>query len=481
MSSFAEYFHEKTKYTPQGIARNQRALDWSRQPLSYKEYTTTQTLDLREPIDQTGEVRRLSKLLFLSYGVTAVIPYPNQPFYMRSAPSAGGLYPAEVYLLSRGTRTIPMGIYNYQVLSHTLRHYWDKPIFDRLEAACFNHPALETAELALVITGVFGRSQWRYEDRAYRRVCLDTGHLLGNLVLAAALSSFGLHLIGGFHDDALAEALFLPSEEEGPLCVAALSRTTATTMSSLASPTVTSYPLVPTGQGLAYLHQASKITIPNTPPIQSKDQDKYNFPFCLKVSMATAPIPWGNELTDTIVQRRSTRQFSGDELTLEELKLLLHFTYQPQDYADQGHDPHPNYFDVSLLETFIAVTAVRGLEAGCYYYAPTTQELRQIRFKNFRPEIHYLCLGQDLGRDAGAVVFHTSDLKAAVARYGERAYRYLHLDAGHLGQRLNLAATRLGLGVSGIAGFFDDQVNEVLGIPEQEAVLYITTLGRPGG
>jgi nitroreductase len=62
---------------------------------------------------------------------------------------------------------------------------------------------------------------------------------------------------------------------------------------------------------------------------------------------------------------------------------------------------------------------------------------------------------------------------------GDRVYRYLHLDSGHLGQRLNLAAIRLGLGVSGIGGFFDDQVNEVLGIPLDEAVLYITTLGRP--
>ena len=93
--------------------------------------------------------------------------------------------------------------------------------------------------------------------------------------------------------------------------------------------------------------------------------------------------------------------------------------------------------------------------------------------------MHYLCLGQNLGRDAGALIFHTADLGQAVARYGDRAYRYLHLDAGHLGQRLNLAAIQLGLGVSGIAGFFDDQVNEVLGIPDDEAVLYITTLGVP--
>jgi SagB-type dehydrogenase family enzyme len=77
-------------------------------------------------------------------------------------------------------------------------------------------------------------------------------------------------------------------------------------------------------------------------------------------------------------------------------------------------------------------------------------------------------------------VFHTADLSAAVAAYGDRVYRYLHMDAGHLGQRLNLAATRLGLGVSGIGGFYDDQVNEVLGIPPDEAVIYITTLGQSG-
>ena len=53
------------------------------------------------------------------------------------------------------------------------------------------------------------------------------------------------------------------------------------------------------------------------------------------------------------------------------------------------------------------------------------------------------------------------------------------MDAGHLGQRINLAAINLKLGVSGIGGFFDDNVNEILGIPEDEAVVYITTLGVP--
>lgn len=180
-----------------------------------------------------------------------------------------------------------------------------------------------------------------------------------------------------------------------------------------------------------------------------------------------------------MLRRRSTREYSGKALTLKELQQVLDFTYHPAHYREQGLDGNPDYFDLRMVETFLAVSSVEGLEEGCYYYAPASQELRQIRFKNFRKELHFLCLGQDLGRDAAVVLFHTADLQAAVDQYGDRVYRSLHMDAGHLGQRINLAAVQLGLGVSGIGGFFDDQVNEVLGIPIDEAVLYITTLGRP--
>jgi len=414
---------------------------------------------------------RLSPLLYLTNGVTGMVPYSDQPIYLRSAPSAGGLYPTEIYLLSRGTPELPQGLYNYQVLSHSLVQIWAGAIMDEVAACCMTQ--IE-ADLALVLTGVFHRSEWRYEDRAYRRVLLDTGHVLGNLELAAALGDWNLRLIGGFLDQRLAQALFLEEQEEGPLCVAVLGNTTAPT--ALASPVAQDFPRVGKGHLLNYLHRVSVIEQPPEPSPPNHRADPYNFPFCLKVSTHTPPLHWTQGIAPTMVRRRSTRQYSGANLTLEELKLLLHFTYQPQEYA---FDPAPDYFDLTLLSTFVAVLGVTGLEDGCYYYAPEAQELRQIRFKNFREEIHYLCLGQDLGRDAGAVVFHTAQLAPAVERYGERAYRYLHLDAGHLGQKLNLAAIRLGLGVSGIAGFFDDQVNEVLGIPVQEAVLYITTLGCP--
>ena len=529
--SFAEHYHERTKYSPATLASKSQGLDWSTQPSPYKDYKIGTVYDLKPYLteeiqsDRDGLLasrwRRLSRLLFCSYGLTARVPtVTGDAFYLRSAPSAGGLYPAELYLISAGTPLLSAGIYNYQVRTHSLIHFWqDNNVWPSLQQACFGHPALQNTRMAIAITAVFHRSAWRYQDRAYRRIFLDTGHLLGNIELASSIEDYQSSLIGGFADAAVNELLFLDKEVEGAIAIVPIldlqdeervgrgqeSREpmqrslniSRGIMTALPSATVISYPKLPDGQLLEYLHRSTQISEqPNMQKlleqidgqksddieqIPEQDLDKYNFPFCTKVSTKTESIHWGDDLEmleNTILQRRSTREYSGAKLELAELKAILDFTYQPQHYTDQGIDGNPDYFDLSLIETFVAVTGVAGLEEGCYYYAPKSQELRQIRFKNFRDELHYLCLGQDLGRDAGAVIFHTADLQKAVTKYGDRVYRYLHMDAGHLGQRLNLAAIGLGVGVSGIAGFFDDLVNEVLGIPRDEAVLYITTLGR---
>ena len=501
-ASFASYYHEQTKYHPETIASKNKILDWGNQPSVFKEYKIGTIYDLQPFLTASApedpNIRaweRLSRLLACSYGLTAKIPSMGNPIYLRTAPSAGGLYPAEIYLISRGTKLLASGLYSYQPLTHSLIHFWANEVWTKLKEACFNHLALKNTSFALVTTAIFNRSAWRYEDRAYRRIFLDTGHLLGNIELAGALYGYRPHLIGGFRDQAMNDLLYLDADQESVMTVIPLTdlqtanpAIAESPLTALPSPIDQDFPSVREGELLKTFHRATEIQ-EQTPKelllsqiAHQGSEDKYNFPFCLKISTQAPPINWGNnlaELEKTILRRRSTRAYTGEFLTLDELKALLSFTYQAQDYETQNLDSHPDYFDLSLIQTFIAVSGVTGLEEGCYYHAPQAQELRQIRFKNFRSELHYLCLGQDLGRDAGAVIFHTADLEQAVQKYGDRAYRYLHLDAGHLGQRLNLGAIQLNLGVSGIGGFFDDQVNEVLGIPEDEAVLYITTLGRP--
>ena len=502
-ASIAQHYHQRTKYDPDTLAQQAPTLDWAQQPVPYKTYPLGATVDLKPFLQSNADRaddeqtwwRRLSHFLVSSYGLTAKVATPSEPVYLRASPSAGGLYPAEVYLISRGTSLLPAGLYNYQVRSHTLLRFWDDHPWPALQAACFWHPALENTQLALVVTSVFQRSAWRYQARAYRRILLDSGHLLGNLELVGSLCDYRPHLIGGFVDEALNKLLYLEDGIEGAIAVLALAdllqvdQNLALGRTALPGDSHPHYPHLEQDQLLPYLHHSSQIAHdpdltlsqerPDVPPPPS---GKYNLPIGDKLSTETPPLSWGeslNHLNSTILRRRSTRRYTGADLPLSALLQILDFAYHPAHYRDQGLDAQPDFFDLSLIETFVAVSGITGLEPGCYYYAPQAQTLRQVRFKQFREALHYLCLGQELGRDAAAVVFHTADLAQAIERYGDRAYRYLHLDAGHLGQRLNLAAVGLQLGVSGIAGFFDDQVNDTLGIPEDEAVLYITTLGQP--
>ncbi len=512
--SIAQHYHERTKYDPETIATKGQALDWDKQPASFKLYQVGKVYDLKTYLTDDApnnfiadQWQRLSRLLLCSYGLTAKMRSSGGEIYLRAAPSAGGLYPAEVYIIANNRSFLAPGIYNYQPQTHSLVHFWESDqVWDRLQVACFSHPVFRITDLAIATSAVFYRSAWRYQDRAYRRIFLDTGHLLGNIELAGAINNFRPYLIGGFDDQAVNDLLYLPQDQEGAISVIplldlrrnlgelpassqAIAQILPTVPKALASGMQIDYPRLADGELLGYLHQATEISgekselkISANLDKLDKTEDKYNFPFCTKIEMTTLALNWGEELEDlesTILKRRSTRAFTGEALSLVQLKSILDFVYQPSHYIDQGFDGEPDYFDLSLIETFIAVSSVTGLEEGCYYYAPVTEELRQIRFKNFRKELHFLCLGQELGRDASVVIFHTADLKKAVEKYGDRSYRYLHMDAGHLGQRLNLAAIQLGIGVSGIAGFFDDQVNEVLGIPTDEAVLYITTLGYP--
>ena len=92
------------------------------------------------------------------------------------------------------------------------------------------------------------------------------------------------------------------------------------------------------------------------------------------------------------------------------------------------------------------------------------------------------CLGQDLVAASAATWLWSAVPYRMTWRYGERGYRYLHLDAGHVCQNLYLAAESLGAGVCAIGAFDDDLVNQALGLEgEDEFVIYIAALGKKAG
>lgn len=489
VKSFAEFYHNETKYSPESIAKKSKPIDWTKQPMPFKDYPKAKKIDLAkyisrkykehfpEETDEVKSIKAISELLYYTNGVTAIVPYAT-PLLLRAAPSAGGLYPTEIYLVTNNYKGLENGLYNFQVKNHSLSYFWEENIWNKLKEICFNHNSFEESSVAIIFTGIFERSAFRYQERAYRRILLDTGHILGNIITYSPFVSKYSNLIGSFNDNALADLLWLDKDEEAPLAVITLSDKKLVN-NKTASPSAINTGIYNKNNLIRDFHDFSKIEEEKEVFQQDKKENiKLSLSFAQKIE--PKELEWENKLKDIILLRRSTRAYDSDKkISKEDFEKILSFTYHYEQYENQNFDIKPDFFDTSIIETYIAITNVEGLEEGCYHYSPDKKELRQIRFKNFNKELGYLCLGQDLGKDAGFVIFHTVDLPKAVEKYGERAYRYLHLDSGNLGQRLNLACIKLDLGVSGIGGFFDEQVNDLLGIPESQAVLYITTVGVP--
>jgi SagB-type dehydrogenase family enzyme len=183
----------------------------------------------------------------------------------------------------------------------------------------------------------------------------------------------------------------------------------------------------------------------------------------------------GERLPATIVERRSTRRFQPVALALETVAKILSFGYG----IARGEPRRCNFELADWLDTYLIVHRVKGLEAGVYTYDSRRHTLVLRIPGDFHLTTSHCCLGQELGRDAACVVVHTADLAAVIDVAGERAYRPLTMTAGNIGQRLNLAATYLRAGASGIGGYLDDEVNALLGLSPRSAILYLTVLGSP--
>jgi SagB-type dehydrogenase family enzyme len=476
--SLAERFHDATKYTPARIGRHP-GVDPSRQPVPFKEWHQARLVALPRSGQESGhpaagplDLARLGRLLLHAYGITAVARQPGMTHYLRASPSAGGLYPTELYLAARAVKDLPDGIYGYRAREHALACCWEGDFSEQLRRYAFDHPALEGARAVLIATGVFERSAWRYHDRAYRRILLDTGHVLGNAVLAAPCEGLQVVPIADFADDALDGLLLLDPEQEGCLLLGAMREGSAAPMRRAGrSPARPDLPAPLAGRWIRALHDATRMSERSDPAASPAAPA----PASDVIALCAAEALTSERVPAEIRRRRSTRQFASDAaLPLDDLGRILAYAYPRPGTAQPRADLAPE-----ILDTWVVAAGVQGLAPGAYRSDRERHALALVRRGDPRPALHAGCLGQELGRDAAFAVLHTSRLAAAVASHGERAYRYLHLEAGLLGERLDLAALALGHGASGIGGFFDDDLAALVGLEPDHAVVYVTVVGAP--
>ena len=143
----------------------------------------------------------ISQLMWAGQGVTSEAG-------ARTAPSAGGLYPLELYVLTQE------GVYQYLPEGHRLERIAGDDVREPVAVAALGQSALLEAPAVFVITAVFERTAGKYGERAERYVLLEAGHCAQNILLQAVALGLGAVPIGAFHDAEVASTLGLRTDHE---------------------------------------------------------------------------------------------------------------------------------------------------------------------------------------------------------------------------------------------------------------------------
>ena len=188
----------------------------------------------------------------------------------------------------------------------------------------------------------------------------------------------------------------------------------------------------------------------------------------------------GKPIWETIARRRSMRDFSSQPISLPELSQLL-WAIQGITVKARGYDFRavPSAGALYPIDTYVLVNRVESISAGIYHYDVEEAQLVLLREGNLGREASQAALGQELAADAGAVFVWTAMVERSKWKYRERAYRYLYMDVGHIGQNFYLAATALGLGCCTIGAFYDEEVDRLIGVDgKKEISVYMGAVGR---
>jgi SagB-type dehydrogenase family enzyme len=208
------------------------------------------------------------------------------------------------------------------------------------------------------------------------------------------------------------------------------------------------------------------------------------YPKVKKVKLPKPQLPAGKTemtLDSALRNRRSVRNFSDEPMTIDELSYLLWGATGIQ-RKEMGYEfrTAPSAGALYPIETYLVVNNVKDLPAGVYHYNIKNHELEELELGDFGKAISFAALNQGMCAKAAVVFVHTAIFQRSKWKYGERGYRYIYMDAGHIAENLALAGVSLGLGSCHIGAIFDDEANKIIGVDgKSESVIYITVVGKP--
>lgn len=159
---------------------------------------------------RTIPLEALSQLLWAAQGIT------EDRGFKRAAPSAGALYPMDVYAIvgQDSVSRMDAGLYHYQAGGHELAAVVTQDLREKIARASLSQMWMARAPVSLAITAEYRRITGKYADRGVRYALIEAGHIAQNLFLQAESLGLKAGIVGAFHDNELAATLHLPRNHE---------------------------------------------------------------------------------------------------------------------------------------------------------------------------------------------------------------------------------------------------------------------------
>jgi SagB-type dehydrogenase family enzyme len=226
------------------------------------------------------------------------------------------------------------------------------------------------------------------------------------------------------------------------------------------------------------------------PPAQHVEEDTFvpipvvkSYPSTERMQLPTPEHP-NAILSETLMRRRSRRDYSGAAISLDQLSALLQYACGITDFVPaygftrMPLRSFPSHGGLQAPEVYLSVQAVDGISAGIYHYHAIDHVLESLSPGNHSQRLCTLAFNERHVENSAVVFLITGYYERLRWKYGERAYRFMCIDAGFLGENLYLVAEALGLGTCAISGFAQDAVEELLGIDgKEEIALMLLTVG----
>lgn len=202
------------------------------------------------------------------------------------------------------------------------------------------------------------------------------------------------------------------------------------------------------------------------------------------VALPNGLAPLKMSLSEAISTRASALNINRCEVSLEDVATLLHSAYGVN--RDNKNSAFPRPFRVVPsagalypLEVFFHASHVQDLRPGVYHYNPTKNHLRLLRDGDHAATLAPMLAQPEIARGASLIIFITALFERSIFKYGDRGYRFVYLEAGHMAQNINLVSNGLGLGCMNIGGFFDRQIDDFLTLDGvTHSVIYMVALGK---